>query len=136
MLSSRITAAAASFSKGPAVVVAQRHAGPWGLSVATLTISAARSIRARQQGGPSPRWSFHTGLVLAGCGVFNVVEGLINHQLLGIHHVRDDLGGALVRDLGFLGVSRVLAPAGWFLYWWGKRVEIRASLPQYSKHAD
>ncbi|WP_373458763.1 hypothetical protein [Pseudarthrobacter sulfonivorans] len=22
-----------------------------------------------------------------------MLEGLINHQLLGIHHVRDDLGG-------------------------------------------
>jgi uncharacterized membrane protein len=51
-----------------------------------------------------------------GWGVFNVLEGLINHQLLGIHHVRDDLGGPLAWDLGFLGISVVIAVAGWLLY--------------------
>ncbi|MDR6414914.1 DUF2243 domain-containing protein [Pseudarthrobacter sulfonivorans] len=84
------------------------HSAMWVLVVA----AAALTIRARQQGRLSPRWSFHTGLVLAGWGVFNVVEGLINHQLLGIHHVRDDLGGPLVWDLGFLGISLVLVAVG------------------------
>lgn len=27
------------------------------------------------------------GSMLAGCGLFNFLEGLINHQILGIHHV-------------------------------------------------
>jgi uncharacterized membrane protein len=41
------------------------------------------------------------GLLLAGWGLFNVVEGLIDHELLGIHHVRS---GAHHRiwDLAFL----------------------------------
>lgn len=88
------------------------HSAMWVLVVA----AAALTIRARQQGRLSPRWSFHTGLVLAGWGVFNVLEGIINHQLLGIHHVRDDLGGPLAWDLGFLGISVVMAAAGWLLY--------------------
>ena len=25
-------------------------------------------------------------------GIFNLLEGLIDHQILGVHHVRDDLG--------------------------------------------
>jgi uncharacterized membrane protein len=27
------------------------------------------------------------GAMLMGCGLFNFLEGLINHQILGIHHV-------------------------------------------------
>jgi Predicted membrane protein (DUF2243) len=51
--------------------------------------------------------------LLAGWGVFNVVEGLIDHQLLNIHHLRDDSarrwGGPLERggeaDLGGAGLG-------------------------------
>lgn len=74
------------------------------------------TIRAWRQGRLAPNWSFHFGLVLAGWGIFNVVEGLINHQILQIHHVRDDLGGPLSWDLGFLVVSVLLIVAGWLLH--------------------
>ncbi|MDQ0663131.1 putative membrane protein [Arthrobacter ulcerisalmonis] len=88
------------------------HAAMWVLVAA----AAFLTIRARRNGTLSPGWAFHAGLVLLGWGVFNVLEGLVNHQLLGIHHVRDDLGGPLAWDLGFLVLSVVLAVAGWFLY--------------------
>jgi uncharacterized membrane protein len=68
-----------------------------------------------QQGRLAPTWRFHLGGVLLGWGLFNLVEGLVDHQLLGIHHVRDDLGGPLAWDLGFLGVSALLVGAGWLL---------------------
>lgn len=42
------------------------------------------------------------GLLLAGWGTFNLAEGLVNHYLLGLHQVRDDLGGPLGWDLGLL----------------------------------
>jgi len=74
------------------------------------------TIRAWRQGRLAPNWSFHFGLVIAGWGVFIVVEGLIDHQILRIHHVRDDLGGPLAWDLGFLVVSVLLAVAGWLLH--------------------
>ena len=51
-------------------------------------------------------------MLLAGWGVFNVVEGLIDHQILGIHHVRDDLGGPLGWDLAFLAFGGVLIAGG------------------------
>ena len=54
-----------------------------------------------RQGRVAPTWSFHFGLLVAGWGFFNVVEGLIDHQLLGVHHVRDDLGAPLSWDIGF-----------------------------------
>jgi uncharacterized membrane protein len=36
----------------------------------------------------------------------------VDHQLLGIHHVRDDLGGPLGWDLGFLALGALLLLAG------------------------
>ena len=88
------------------------HSAMWVLVVA----SAALVVRARRQGRLSPDWEFHGGLALAGWGGFNIVEGLVNHQLLQIHHVRDDLGGPLAWDLGFLAVSLALVVGGWLLY--------------------
>ena len=69
-----------------------------------------------RQGRLAPNWSFHFGLVLAGWGIFNVVEGLIDHQLLGIHHVRDDLGAPLSWDIGFLILGVLLVRGGWLLH--------------------
>jgi uncharacterized membrane protein len=54
-------------------------------------------------------------MLLAGWGVFNVVEGLVDHQLLGIHHVRDDLGAPLGWDLAFLALGAVLTIGGLLL---------------------
>jgi NAD(P)-dependent dehydrogenase (short-subunit alcohol dehydrogenase family) len=68
-----------------------------------------------------PTWSFHFGLLVAGWGFFNVVEGLIDHQLLGVHHVRDDLGAPLSWDIGFLVFGVMLIGAGWVLYRRGSR---------------
>jgi uncharacterized membrane protein len=58
-------------------------------------------------------------MLLVGWGVFNLVEGLVDHHLLGIHHVRDDLGAPLGWDLAFLvfgaaliGLGATLARAG------------------------
>ena len=56
-----------------------------------------------------------------GWGFFNVVEGLIDHQLLGVHHVRDDLGAPLSWDIGFLVFGVILIGAGWVLYRRGSR---------------
>ena len=45
-----------------------------------------------------------------------MVEGLIDHRLLGVHHVRDDLGGPLRRDLGFLVLGAALIVGGGALH--------------------
>jgi uncharacterized membrane protein len=60
--------------------------------------------------------------VLAGWGTFNVVEGLIDHQILGLHHVRDDLGGPLGWDLAFLALGVALIAVGSALTRVGVRV--------------
>jgi uncharacterized membrane protein len=93
------------------------HVLSWVLVTAgsTMTVVAWRRERL------APTWSFHLGLMLAGWGVFNVVEGLIDHQLLGVHHVRDDLGAPLSWDIGFLAFGVLLIAVGWALYRRGSR---------------
>jgi uncharacterized membrane protein len=54
------------------------------------------------------------GLVLVGWGAFNVLEGIIDHELLGIHHVRSGAEHR-VYDWAFLGISAILILAGWSL---------------------
>jgi uncharacterized membrane protein len=66
-----------------------------------------------------PRWAASgralCGWIIVGFGAFNVVEGVIDHEILGIHHVRDDLGGPLGWDIGFLAISTVVVVAGWLV---------------------
>lgn len=55
------------------------------------------------------------GLVVSGWGIFNLVEGMINHHLLGIHHVRDDVADPRWWDAGFLTFGALLVICGWAL---------------------
>jgi uncharacterized membrane protein len=52
------------------------------------------------------------GWMLVGWGVFNLVEGVIDHHILTIHHVRDDVQNKLAWDLGFLGFGITLVLLG------------------------
>lgn len=64
----------------------------------------------------APNTRFHVGLLLVGWGLFNLVEGIIDHHVLQIHHVRDDLGGPLSWDLGFLALGALLVVGGVLLH--------------------
>ena len=59
--------------------------------------------------------------MLVGWGVVNLVEGLVDHQLLGVHHVRDDTGAPLSWDLGFLASGALLIAVGWLVHLRGGR---------------
>jgi uncharacterized membrane protein len=54
---------------------------------AVLLAGTAMLFRAARHGGPAWKGRVLSGSMLAGCGLFNFVEGLVNHQILGIHHV-------------------------------------------------
>jgi len=58
-------------------------------------------------------WSGRTlaGGLLLGWGLFNLVEGVVNHHILQIHHVRPGPDQALW-DLAFLAWGAVMAAAG------------------------
>ena len=60
-------------------------------------------------------WRSMVGLLLAGWGVFNIVEGVVDHHILTIHHVRDDVADPLWWDLGFLAVGALLVVVGFAL---------------------
>jgi len=93
------------------------HLATWLLVV----VASVLTMVMWRQGRIAPSWSFQLGLVLAGWGVFNLLDGLVNHHLLGVHHVRDDLGGPLSWDLGFLVFGVLLIAGGWALHRRGAR---------------
>jgi uncharacterized membrane protein len=66
---------------------------------------------------PVSPWSttLFIGLLLTGWGVFNLVEGVIDHHILKIHHVRQNTDHTLAWDLGFLALNAVVAGAGLML---------------------
>jgi uncharacterized membrane protein len=97
------------------------HLSTWIFVAVGMTLT----VQAWRKGRLAPPWRAHIGLLLAGWGTFNVVEGLIDHQLLGIHHVRDDLGGPLGWDLAFLALGILLVAAGVALTRSGQRSSVQ-----------
>ncbi len=55
------------------------------------------------------------GAMLAGSGVFNFLEGLLNHQILGIHHVLPGNPHQLLFDLLYLANGVLFALVGAWL---------------------
>jgi uncharacterized membrane protein len=57
------------------------------------------------------------GSALLGWGIFNSVEGIINHQVLGIHHVNEQVAPAhwLYWDVTFLLWGATMIGGGWLL---------------------
>ncbi|MDB5891812.1 MAG: hypothetical protein JWP47_2643 [Polaromonas sp.] len=55
--------------------------------------------------------------ILMGFGIFNLVEGIINHQILGLHHVNETAPRHqwLYWDLGFLAWGAAMLLAGWMM---------------------
>ncbi len=60
------------------------------------------------------------GSILIGAGIFDVVEGIIDHQILGIHHVKPG-NNELIWDLGFIALGGILVIVGWMLLQAGKQ---------------
>jgi uncharacterized membrane protein len=94
------------------------HAFTWIMAVVGLALL----WRAGQK--PNVPWSTGTfvGSLALGWGLFNVVEGTIDHQLLRIHHVHPGTN-QLAWDMGFLVFGALLVAAGWALIWTGRRDE-------------
>lgn len=64
---------------------------------------------------PGVPWSTKTfvGALFFGWGLFNAIEGTIDHQILGIHHVHPG-EGELVWDLAFIASGLVMMAGGFF----------------------
>jgi uncharacterized membrane protein len=84
------------------------HAVTWALTFGG-TVAA---VKAWRDGRLAPPWVVHAGGLLMGWGLFNLADSA-NHFVLGLHHVRDDLGGPVGWDVGFLVFALALIAAGW-----------------------
>lgn len=60
-------------------------------------------------------WRSLLGWTMVGWGIFNLVEGVVDHHLLQIHRVRPDAGNPLLWDIGFLVLGALLMTGGWLL---------------------
>ena len=49
-----------------------------------------------------------------GIGLFDFVEGLIDHQILGVHHVKPG-SNEFAWDMGFLALGLSLILIGWVM---------------------
>jgi uncharacterized membrane protein len=86
-----------------------------GFAWATALVAVALLVRhAGTLEGPA-RTRAVVGGGLAGWGYFNLVEGLLDHQLLGIHHVHPG-ANELSWDLGFLLLGLTLVVVGSLLF--------------------
>lgn len=61
------------------------------------------------------RGSLLWGGLLAGWGIFNIVEGLLDHHILKLHNVREITTDVPAWNFGFLGFSVLLLGVGWGL---------------------
>ena len=87
------------------------HIATYALTVAGLVVLITELSDRRSE----TLWSTRTfvGALLIGWGLFNLVEGVINHHILGIHHVRTDTSNQLLWDAGFLAWGTVMVAGGW-----------------------
>ncbi|QTE02563.1 DUF2243 domain-containing protein [Streptomyces cyanogenus] len=87
------------------------HTVCWLAVLGGLAVLYARVTTGRRQ-----VWASRVlwGWILAGWGLFNLVEGLLDHQILGIHHVH---GGPyqVWWDLAFLALGALLLAGGGLL---------------------
>ena len=87
------------------------HGAMWLVTLAGVALT----WRAMGRTPHRPAGRLLLGGLLAGWGGFNVVEGVIDHHVLGIHHVRPG-PDQLLYDVGFLAWGTVMLVAGaWLL---------------------
>jgi uncharacterized membrane protein len=84
------------------------HAGDWVLTVIGLGFLWRAGKR------KDVPWSGRTflGSLMAGWGLFNLVEGLIDHEWFGIHHVREYAENHMTWDMAFLAFGVVMLLGG------------------------
>ena len=98
------------------------HAAAWVLTVTgVFALATANGQRTSSGGG----WTLLGG-VLLGWGLFNTAEGVMDHYVLGLHHVRPGPDEAFY-DVGFLAWGLAMLLVGGLLVRLGRRLVARAS---------
>lgn len=87
------------------------HAVTWLITVWGLFLLA--EVRRHARRTPWGRW---VGAVLAGVGIFQLFDGVVNHKILGIHQIR--YGVDLFHyDLAWIGSAILLTVVGVVVLW-------------------
>jgi len=88
-------------------------------AVTYVFVAIGLAILWRAARRPHSKWSgkMLLGSMLLGFGIFNVVEGIVNHQILGIHHVNETVPQSqwIYWDIGFLVWGAAMIIGGWLL---------------------
>jgi uncharacterized membrane protein len=87
------------------------HAGAW----LAVLVGVLWLWRRSRRTGVNARLSALVAAMVAGWGLFNVVEGLVDHYLLNLHHVRPGPNQGIY-DIAFLIFGALLAIAGFAWY--------------------
>jgi uncharacterized membrane protein len=86
------------------------HAAVWVVVAGGLWVLWRRTAAWRW----APSGRALVGWMLVGWGAFNLGEGIVDHHLLGLHHVREG-GNETAWDLAFLVFGALLVAGGWAL---------------------
>ena len=86
------------------------HAATWIVTVAGVFVLLSSNGARHEEGGMRTL----IGGALVGWGLFNVVEGLIDHHILNLHHVRPGVD-ELVYDVAFLAWGVIMLAGGAWL---------------------
>ncbi len=107
--------------------------GVFHVGTLVLTVIGMALLWSALEHEPSP-WSARTfiGLVITGWGIFNVVEGVINHQILQLHRVKENASNLLAWDLAFLAWGAAMMVIGWLI----ARPEILQTAAQPARSTD
>jgi uncharacterized membrane protein len=81
-------------------------------AVVALAAAAVMLWRAGHPGGLARGKRLLASGVLLGAGGFNVLEGIINHHVLQLHHVKQGDPYELLYDLAYLAVSALIFTYG------------------------
>ena len=83
------------------------HAATWIITVAGVFVLISSNGARHEEGGMGTL----IGGALVGWGLFNLVEGLIDHHILNLHHVRPG-ADEFVYDVAFLAWGVIMLAAG------------------------
>ncbi|HEY0780335.1 MAG TPA: DUF2243 domain-containing protein [Gemmatirosa sp.] len=103
MLSARIPPTSMAAMRANMTADGFFDAGSWAIVVAGVVMLWAAGRR-----GDTPTGRRFAGQLIAGWGLFNLVEGVIDHHLLQLHHVIDVPAHVPLADWLFLAVGGVL----------------------------
>lgn len=87
--------------------------GIFNLAVTIIVLyGAIRIFQHARSGNLSYSWTLYICGMLIGAGLFNLVEGLINHQILQLHHVRPGHPAEFMYDMLYLLSGVILIAIG------------------------